>query len=109
MFFITYSDAASISDDIVVGVHLLLLIQYILQGNAVQVFVNDTIKTLPYREGGTAGTAAAFNRIMLQTSHRSQTAFRQAQYFTDGVFIRRLGQTVAALKTPGGTKNIGFI
>ena len=91
MFFITYSDAASISDDIVVGVHLLLLIQDILQSNAVQVFVDDTVKTLPNRESGTADAAAAFDGIVLQAGYRSQTALGQAENLADGVAVRRFG------------------
>ena len=88
---------------------LFLLIQQILERNSIQILINDFIQSLPERKCGAVILPLAFQRLMLQTSNRSEASLGKAQDLTDCVVIRTLGQFVSALESAVRLKNIGTV
>ncbi len=100
--FLCRKDRRFLSDAVAVGIALSLLIQKILQGDAVQVFVDDPAQPLPHGEGGTEGAAFALDGILIHTGNGGEAPFGKTEDLPDGVFFGGLCQHIAPLIAPVG-------
>ena len=93
---------------IVIDGSLLLLVHDVLQGNGIQVFIDDLIQAPPHGQDGTVRAAPALDGVLLHAGHHREAALGDAQDIAHGALPRVLGQHIAALIAPAGLEHIGF-
>lgn len=80
------------SDDVVVRGARRLLLEQILQRDAIEIIADDPLQPLPHGQGGACAAARARVRVLIKTGDRGEAAFRQAQDLADGILLRRARQ-----------------
>ena len=96
------------SDDVVVCSARRLLLEQILQCDAVKIAANDPLQPLPHGQGGALSAARASIRVLFETGDGREPALGQTQNLTDGIVLWRAGQPVAALIAARGAQNVRF-
>ncbi len=94
------------SDDIIVRGARRLLLEQILQRDAIEIIADDPLQPLPHGQSGACAAARARVRVLIKTGDRGEAAFRQAQDLADGILLRRARQPVTALIAARCAQNV---
>ena len=89
------------SDYIVISCRIGLIIQNVLESDAVKIVAYHFLKPLPHRQSCALAAAGTAVGLVLKTGNRRQTSLGRTEDLPHAVILRSLSQAVSALKSAG--------
>ena len=96
------------SDDVVVRGARCLLLEQVLERDAVEIVADDALQPLPHGQGGARSAARASVRVLFETGDGREPTLGQTQDLADGIVLWCASQPVAALIAARGAQNVRF-